>query len=89
MLDKQTIIQVLGEEFCGGLSDLRKTPDCGNACNIRAENIIYEDTGNTTSVYVNFECAIKILYYSIFFATITSKESKQNRFSCGFESNLM
>ena len=64
--ERQTIIQVLQEEFCGKISDLLVIPSCGVACNVQENNIVFEDAGSGSSVFVNFEIVVNPEYWGIF-----------------------
>ena len=59
--ERQSIIQVLQEEFCGGLSDLLEIPSCGDKCNRQEDSIVFEIGGNGTIHHVNFVCVINAL----------------------------
>ena len=57
-------MKVLSDEFCSSLSDIIEKPtcknecisDCGEACNLQEDNIVFEYTRNET--VVNFELVI-------------------------------
>ena len=57
-------MKVLSDEFCSSLSDIIKKPtckeeciaDCGEACNLQEDNIVFEYTRNET--VINFELVI-------------------------------
>ena len=61
---RQSIIQVLSEEFCSSLSDIIEIPtfqeSSGGSCSLQEENIVFEDNlvGNETVIFVNFELVI-------------------------------